>query len=139
MFLFKVVFIFLIFFSNILLADQNKFYFVGHAYGYHGNNNIPDKSLQNFLEKNDHQFLLFGGDMTENSDDFKYFKNYFKDTNFLAVRGNHDGNLYSKIPFWTEEVFNEKKIFNLDMDSDMKFDFKILQNKNNTIIAQHYL
>ena len=138
-FIFKIVFIFFVFLSNILLASEKKSYFVGHAYGYHGNKDVPDLSLQNFLKKNDHQFLLFGGDMTENSDDFIYFKNYFKDTNFLAVRGNHDGNLYSKIPFWIEEVVNEKKIFNLDMDSDMKFNYKILEDKNDTIIVQHYL
>lgn len=138
-FFLKLIFIFFIFYSNISIASEKKSYFIGHAYGYHGNKEIPDLSLQNFLKKNDHSFLLFGGDMTENSKNFKYFKNYFKDTNFLAVRGNHDGELYSKVPFWLENIVGGRKIFNLDMDSNMKFDSKILEKKDNTIIVQHYL
>ena len=135
----KLIFFFFAFYSNFSIASEKKSYFIGHAYGYHGNKEIPDTSLRNFLKKNDHSFLLFGGDMTENPKDFKYFKDYFKDTKFLVVRGNHDGELYSKVPFWLENIIDGRKIFNLDMDRNMKFNTKILEKKDNTIILQHYL
>ena len=67
--------------------------------------------------------------MTQNSKDFDLFDKFFEDTSYLAVRGNHDGDLFSKIPFWKNENINGKKFLNLDMNDDMKFDFQILANK----------
>lgn len=135
----KSILFLLIIFTNQSNAFENNSYFIGHAYGYHGNKNIPDQSLKNFLNKKPPNFILFGGDMTEKQNDFEIFNEYFSDINFLAVRGNHDGDLFSKIPFWKNKKINEKKIFNLDMNSDMKFDYKILGKKSDTIIVQHYL
>ena len=36
--------------NNSYSLEKNS-YFIGHAYGYHGNLDIPDKSLSNFLKK----------------------------------------------------------------------------------------
>jgi len=77
--------------------------------------------------------------MTEDSKDFDLFNEFFKDISYLAVRGNHDTDLYSKIPFWVSKNINENFFFNLDMNSDMKFNYKILGDKNDTFIVQHYL
>ena len=93
-----IILILFIIFNNPSHAFQENSYFVGHPYGYHGNKDIPDKSLKNFFKKNPPVFILFGGDMTENENDFQIFYQYFKKFNFLAVRGNHDGDLFSKIP-----------------------------------------
>ena len=134
-----IVFILLITFNNPSYAFEKNSYFIGHPYGYHGNKHVPDRSLKNFLIKNPPNFILLGGDMTENPNDFKLFYQYLKNFNFLAVRGNHDGDLFSKIPFWENKNINNKKIFNLDMNADMKFDKTILGKKNNTIVVQHYL
>ena len=134
-----IILILFIIFNNSSYAFEKNSYFIGHPYGYHGNKHIPDKSLKNFLTKNPPVFILFGGDMTENESNFQLFYQYFKKFNFLAVRGNHDGDLFSKIPFWKNKNINKKKIFNLDMNTDMKFDKTILSKKNDTIIVQHYL
>jgi predicted phosphodiesterase len=82
---------------------KKKSYFIGHVYGKHGNVDIPDKSLKNFLEKHKANFIIFGGDLTEKKENFNIFYDYFRNTKFLAVRGNHDGNLFNKIPFWSSE------------------------------------
>ena len=92
--------IFLILINNQSYASEKNIFFIGHAYGYHGNKEIPDKSLVNFLDSTPAKLLIFGGDMTENSEDFDLFNQFFKDIDYLAVRGNHDGDLYSKIPSW---------------------------------------
>jgi len=131
--------IFLILINNQSYASEKNIFFIGHAYGYHGNKEIPDKSLINFLETKPAKLLVFGGDMTENSKDFDLFNQFFKDITYLAVRGNHDKDLYSKISFWKNKNIDGKNFFNLDMNDDMKFDFQVLVNKNDTFIIQHYL
>tara|TARA_B100001093_G_C26787469_1_gene997339 strand:- start:544 stop:1422 length:879 start_codon:yes stop_codon:yes gene_type:complete len=137
--IFRNILILLIFINNQSYASEKNSFFIGHAYGYHGNKDIPDKSLKNFLETTPAEFIIFGGDMTQNSKDFDLFDKFFEDTSYLAVRGNHDGDLFSKIPFWKNKNINGKKFLNLDMNDDMKFDFQILANKNDTFIIQHYL
>ena len=134
----------ILFFISILsksIAFEVNSYFIGHAYGYHGNKEVPDGSLKNFLNKRDVKLIIFGGDLTEDSEDFKYFDEYFKnkEITYLAVEGNHDKDLFSKIPFWLNKTISDKKIFNLHISHDMKFDFKILKEKNDTYIVQHYL
>jgi hypothetical protein len=42
---------------NYCNALEGNFYFVGHAYGVHGNVHIPDKSLKNFLIKEPANFF----------------------------------------------------------------------------------
>jgi len=133
-----VIFFVFIFLNNSYASEKNS-YFIGHAYGSHGNNHIPDKSLKNFLKKHKTNFIIFGGDLTENAENFEIFYNYFKNTNFLAVRGNHDDDLFKKIPYWHTKRINGKLIYNLDMNSDMIFDSINLQNLQNNIIVQHYL
>ena len=123
---FRNILLLLIFINNQSHAFENNSFFVGHAYGHHGNNEIPDKSLKNFLKKKPADLIVFGGDMTQNSKDFDLFNQFFRDINYLAVRGNHDGDLYSKIPFWKHKNINGKKFFNLDMNIDMRFDYEIL-------------
>jgi len=129
---------FSIFLNNSYSFEKNS-YFIGHAYGKHGNTNIPDKSLKNFLKKYETNFIIFGGDLTEKEENFEIFYNYFKDTRFLTVRGNHDGDLFKKIPFWTSEKINGVSIYNLDMNPNMIFDVTNLKNLENNLIIQHYV
>jgi len=136
---FRYILLILIIINSPSHASEKNLFFIGHAYGHHGNKYIPDKSLKNFLETMPAELIIFGGDMTQNSGDFVHFNNFFKDINYLAVRGNHDGDLYSKIPFWKNKNIYGKQFFNLDMNDDMKFDFQILANKKDTFIIQHYL
>ena len=136
---YQIILFLVVFIMNTSNALEKNSYFIGHAYGSHGNNHVPDKSLINFLIKNPANFILFGGDVTENKNDFKKFNEYFKDTNHLIVRGNHDNNLYVNIPFWRTRKIQGTLIYNLDMSPDMKFELNNLKTLNNFIIAQHYI
>ena len=118
-----LAFFFLVITNNSYSLEKNS-YFIGHAYGYHGNLDIPDKSLSNFLKKNNPNFIIFGGDLTEKEENFEIFKNYFKNFRYLAVRGNHDGELFKKIPFWRYKKINGYSVYNLDMNEDMIFEKK---------------
>ena len=51
-----LAFFFLVITNNSYSLEKNS-YFIGHAYGYHGNLDIPDKSLSNFLKKNNPNFI----------------------------------------------------------------------------------
>ncbi|MDC3004636.1 metallophosphoesterase [Candidatus Pelagibacter sp.] len=133
-----LAFFFLVITNNSYSLEKNS-YFIGHAYGYHGNLDIPDKSLSNFLKKNNPNFIIFGGDLTEKEENFEIFKNYFKNFRYLAVRGNHDGELFKKIPFWRYKKINGYSVYNLDMNEDMIFEKKNLIKLSNTIIVQHYI
>ena len=138
---YQILIFFLILFMNINYCNalEGNLYFVGHAYGVHGNEHIPDKSLKNFLIKEPANFILFGGDVTEDDNDFIKFHEYFRGTNHLIVRGNHDKDLYVKIPYWETKKIQGTLIYNLDMNSDMKFNLNNLKKLNNSIIAQHYI
>jgi predicted phosphodiesterase len=125
----------LLFFFN--QANSNV-YLIGHAYGAHGEKNIPYNPLKNFLDKNETELLIFLGDMTENSDNFKKFDQTFKNLNKKYIRGNHDGNLFNKISWWKEYKNNEFHFINLDMDMDMNFDQDLLK-KNNKIYLTHHV
>jgi hypothetical protein len=56
---YQILIFFLILFMNINYCNalEGNFYFVGHAYGVHGNVHIPDKSLKNFLIKESANFF----------------------------------------------------------------------------------
>ena len=138
---YQILLFFLMVFININYCNalEGNPYFVGHAYGAHGNDQVPDKSLKNFLNKEPANFILFGGDVTENDNDFEKFHEYFKDTNHLIVRGNSDKDLYAKIPYWETKKIQGTLIYNLDMNSDMKFDLNNLKKFSNSIIVQHYI
>ena len=138
---YQIVLFLLALFMNVnhCNALEENSYFIGHAYGAHGNDSVPDESLKNFLIKEPANFILFGGDVTENENDFEKFHKYFKDTNYLIVRGNHDKDLYTKIPYWKTKKIQGTIIHNLDMNSDMKFHIDNLKNFNDSIIAQHYI
>ena len=138
---YQIVLFFFVLFVNVnyCYALEENSYFIGHAYGAHGNDSVPDESLKNFLIKEPANFILFGGDVTENENDFEKFHKYFKDTNYLIVRGNHDKDLYTKIPYWKTKKIQGTIIHNLDMNSDMKFHIDNLKNFNDSIIAQHYI
>ena len=138
---YQIVLFFFVLFVNVnyCYALEENSYFIGHAYGAHENDSVPDESLKNFLIKEPANFILFGGDVTENENDFEKFHKYFKDTNYLIVRGNHDKDLYTKIPYWKTKKIQGTIIHNLDMNSDMKFHIDNLKNFNDSIIAQHYI
>ena len=129
-------------FTFIILFFTNKVYgeifLIGHAYGSHGEKNIPYKPLKNFLKKNESSYLIFLVDMTENSDEFFKFYDYFKNKNSKFVRGNHDKNLYDKVSFWRNFNIENYEFINLDMDRDMVFDTNIL-NESNKIFLSHYI
>ena len=127
-------FLILFFFNKV----NSTIYLIGHAYGAHGEKNIPYVPLKNFLYKNETELLIFIGDMTENSDNFKKFDQTFKNLNKKYIRGNHDGNLFDKISWWEEYKINEFHFINLDMDMDMDFD-KDLLKKNNKIYLTHHV
>jgi len=118
---------------------KNNSFFVGHAYGTHGEYIVPDPSLENFLKKNPPSFLAFGGDLTARNTDFEKFYDHFKGMKTLMVRGNHDGQLFDKIPYWKEAYIDGNKFFNLDMNRDMKFSSEILGTMKDAIILQHYV
>ena len=59
--IFRNILILLIFINNQSYASEKNSFFIGHAYGYHGNKDIPDKSLKNFLETTPAEFIVFGG------------------------------------------------------------------------------
>ena len=138
---YQIVLFLLALFMNVnhCNALEENSYFIGHAYGAHGNDSVPDQSLKNFLIKKPANFILFGGDVTENENDFQKFHEYFKDTNHLIVRGNHDKDLYTKIPYWKTKKIKGTTVYNLDMNADMQFNIDSLKSFNHSIIAQHYL
>jgi len=134
-----LIIFFILTFQNNLNSTEKNSYFIGHAYGKHGNIDIPDNSLKNFLEKYKANFIIFGGDLTEKKENFNIFYDYFRNTKFLAVRGNHDGDLFNKIPFWRSEKINGFSIYNLDMSQNMDFDKRNLENLKNNLVIQHYV
>ena len=52
--------------KNLILSAT----YMESMYGKHGNVDIPDKSLKNFLEKHKANFIIFGGDLTEKKENF---------------------------------------------------------------------
>ncbi len=123
----------------LLISGANSSIFlIGHAYGPHGEKNIPYEPLKNFLKKNKNKYIFFLGDMTEDSNDFIIFDNYFFINKRKYIRGNHDGNLYEKADKWSDFKIDNLNIINLDMDSNMKFNYNIL-NQNNKIFLTHHV
>lgn len=114
--------------------------FIGHGYGNHGGKTIPYPPLEAFLSKNKvPDTRIWGGDLTEDPSRFPEFEKYLKIIGGvnLLIRGNHDGSLYTKTPFWSDYVTNENVwIHNFDLNADMKFDDL---PENPTIIASHYV
>ena len=131
----------IIIFNFLILFFFNKvnstIYLIGHAYGAHGEKNIPYVPLKKFLDNNQSDFLFFLGDVTENSNDFFKFNESFKNKKKKYIRGNHDGNLYEKVEKWSDIKIKNLHFFNLDMNSDMKFDTTILNKKNKIFLTHH--
>ena len=50
---YQIVLFFFVLFVNVnyCYALEENSYFIGHAYGAHGNDSVPDESLKNFLKR----------------------------------------------------------------------------------------
>ena len=117
---------------------KNSPIFIGHVFGVSSEKQILYKPLINVIDKNDLNYIIFGGDITYKEKDFFYFDSFFSNKKKLYIKGNHDGNLYEKINYWHKKKFKNYNIINLSnltFEELMKFKYN---NYNNTIFISHY-
>lgn len=130
------------FFALILISTcaKSDVLFIGHGYGNHGGKIIPYPPLEALLKNNKLPTIrIWGGDLTEDQSRFPEFQKYIEKIGGvnLLVRGNHDGNLYTKTPFWSDYVTNDNVwIHNFDLEADMKFAVPPVKPG---IVASHYV
>jgi hypothetical protein len=133
-----ILLILIIFFTYTNKSKIKNPIFVGHVYGTSKTKDIPYKPLENVVKKNNLDFIIFGGDITKNQEDFKLFDNHFLDIKKLYIKGNHDGDLYQKIEPWEKKVFKNLEFINLSNKEFLelyKFDYS---KYNNTYFISHY-
>lgn len=130
----------LLVFSLIAPFVKADVLFIGHGYGNHGGKIIPYPPLEALLKSNTLPSIrIWGGDLTEDQSRFPEFQKYIGDIGGvnLLVRGNHDGKLWTKTPYWSDYVTSDNVwIHNFDLEGDMKF--AVLPAKPN-VVASHYV
>tara|TARA_B100001175_G_C19483378_1_gene628376 strand:+ start:223 stop:1014 length:792 start_codon:yes stop_codon:yes gene_type:complete len=136
-----LIFVFIVSVSIFYSKNRNKIQepiFIGHVYGDHNYSDVPYKPLKKVINKYNLDFIIFGGDITKNHNDFYNFNNYFSNINKLYIKGNHDTNIYEKTEFWKKKKFKNLSLINLSNQkiSDI---YDINFNKyENTFFISHY-
>ena len=140
----SIVFLILVFSLTIFFLNSKKKVkiqepiFIGHVYGDHNNSDIPYKPLKKVINKNNLDFIVFGGDITKNHEDFYSFNNYFLNINKLYVKGNHDKNIYEKTEFWKKKKFKNLNLINLSNQEVSDIYSNSFKFYTDTFFISHY-